>query len=161
MKRKELKKLNEFVANEYIRKFEKKHDYQFDYWVADEVGGVASFVEQYFFNYDDIRYDINENLPKGLIYDWQEQSVEYAMKEGERTMSFKSYAMGLRYEDLPLKDETPEVSKEVLEAYTFSKTITNSNCGVSTTTCTTNKDTPFTYTSKEHPITKIRLYFHR
>ena len=31
--------------------FEEKHGYEFSYWVGDEPGGIACFIDQYFFNF--------------------------------------------------------------------------------------------------------------
>mgnify|MGYP003546148136 FL=1 len=46
-----LKKQYEQAVNRYIEKFVKKHGYQFTYWVSDEVGETACFIEQYYFNF--------------------------------------------------------------------------------------------------------------
>lgn len=70
-----LQKQYEDVCNEYIKVFVKKHGYEFDYWIADQVGGIASFIEQYFFNLQDIVWDINSNQPEGLIFKWQDESL--------------------------------------------------------------------------------------
>lgn len=66
----------EVVCNKYINVFSKKHDIEFTGWVADEIGEIAVFIEQYFFNFKDIRYDIDNNCPKGAIFEWQEFCVE-------------------------------------------------------------------------------------
>ncbi len=77
------------VVDKYIFKFEKKHGYEFTYWVSNNVGEVACFIDQYFFNFDDIRYDINNKIPKGLIFKWQDYCVEKAFEK--TTVNFKSY----------------------------------------------------------------------
>lgn len=93
------KKEFEKVANSYIHGFAKKHEVDFEFWVGDEVGGVACFNSEYFFNFDDIRHDIDNNIPKGLISDWQNDTVEYNL-HGMKSINFKSYAIGLRYADI-------------------------------------------------------------
>jgi hypothetical protein len=89
------------ICNEYVHKFSKKQGISFDYWVGDEVGGIASFCEQYFFNFHDISWDINSRQPKGLMLKWQEDVIENYDAEG--TISYYSYSNGLRYECLDKK----------------------------------------------------------
>ncbi len=85
------------VVEKYINKFVKKHGYEFSNWVSDEVGSIACFIDQYFFNFNDIRYDIDNNIKKVLIFRWQDDGVEDG---GKNNINFKSYIKGLRYEDL-------------------------------------------------------------
>jgi hypothetical protein len=67
------------ACNEYVALFEKKHGYQFTGWVADHVGGIAEFIEQYFFSMGDITYDIDNKLKKNVIFKWQDYAVEKGM----------------------------------------------------------------------------------
>lgn len=93
-----LKQKYDKICNEYITEFVKKHDYEFSSWVSDEVGGIACFIEQYFFCFEDIVYDINNNCPKELIFKWQEDCVENM--DNNKKINFKSYCMGLRFQDI-------------------------------------------------------------
>lgn len=96
-----LKEQHEQAVNRYIEKFVKKHGYEFTDWVADEVGGIAVFIEQYYLNFSDIKYDIDNKVKKGLIFRHQEDSVEHHLTVNQvETINFKSYVMGLRYEHL-------------------------------------------------------------
>ena len=95
-----LKQRYESIATAYLNKFIKKQDLDFDGWVSDDIGGIAFFCCQYFFNLDDIRYDIDNNCEKGLILRWQEDGVDYHMKGNTDTINYHSYHKGLRYEDL-------------------------------------------------------------
>ena len=98
---KKLKVQYEDVCNEYIRRFCEKQDIEFDGWVGNEVGGIASFICQYFFTIDDITLDMNTNQPVGLILDWQSDGVDYNIfNETPQNINYKSYTMGLRYKDL-------------------------------------------------------------
>jgi len=92
MKR-DLKKEYEAICNEYIKDFVKKQGYEFSYWVADKVGGIACFIEQYFFNIDDIRYDIDNKVKKGRIFEWQDFCIENSENECERNVNFESYLL--------------------------------------------------------------------
>lgn len=96
-----LKTQYENVCNEYIRRFCEKQDIEFDGWVGNEVGGIAGFASQYFFTIDDIALDMNTKQPIRLILDWQSDGVDYNMfNETPQNINYKSYTMGLRYEDL-------------------------------------------------------------
>ena len=97
----ELRRMYEDVCNKYVELFCKKQGIDFDYWIADEVGDISSFACQYFFSISDIIYDLNHKVKKGIILQWQEDSVE---NEGQ-SINFPSYAKGLRYSDLKVAPE--------------------------------------------------------
>lgn len=127
--KKKVNKLSKFeleyneIVFKYLKKFEKKHGYEFSNWVSNEIGGIAVFIEQYFFNFDDIRTDIDNNVKKGLIFTWQEDGVEYALNnpnEETTNINFKSYISGLRYSDLKRKDLIVLKKKSKLKLITFS-----------------------------------------
>ena len=97
----ELNKQWDFVCNEWVRKFCNKQSISFDGWLGNEVGGIASFACQYYFNLSDIILDINTKQPKGLILNWQNDGVDFNMfNEHPQHINYKSYTMGLRYEQL-------------------------------------------------------------
>lgn len=90
------KQLFRHVCELYVSEFEKKQELDFDYWVADEVGGMADFSSSYFFSLQDIVYDMDTEQPAGRIIDWQHYTVE-----NEVQINYKSYCRGLR----PKKEE--------------------------------------------------------
>jgi hypothetical protein len=101
IKLKELNKHYEFVCNEWVKKFCNKQLIDFDGWVSNEVGGIASFCCQYFFSLSDIILDINTKQPKGLIFQWQSDGVDFNLSNTvPQNINYKSYTMGLRYEQL-------------------------------------------------------------
>jgi hypothetical protein len=93
---KELKEQYEFVCTEYITRFCKKQGIAFDGWVANEIGGMASFCDQYYFGFNEIAMDVDRGCKKGLILEWQDGCVE---NQGKK-MSYYSYVMGLRFTDI-------------------------------------------------------------
>lgn len=93
-----LKKRYEDVCNEYLQLFIKKHGYEFSFWVGDDVGDCACFIDQYFFSFSDIAYDINTKCKKGLIFEWHDYNLEL----GENAINYYSYSKGLRM-DSPKK----------------------------------------------------------
>lgn len=89
------------VCNDIVTKFSNKQGLEFDGWVADEVGGIAGFALQYFFNISDIILDLKTKQPKGFILEWQSDGVDYNMfNEKQEYINYKSYISGLRYKDL-------------------------------------------------------------
>ena len=90
-----LKSMYETACNQYVQKFANKQGIEFDGWVGDEVGGLAAFNCEYFFNISEIVLDINTKQPKCAILNWQNDNVEFDQK-----INYKSYTMGLRCKDL-------------------------------------------------------------
>ena len=94
-----LKERYEACCDEYLQKFAEKQEIEFDYWVGDIVGEVASFLDQYFFGINEIIYDIEQDCKAGLILEWQDDNVEFGEDTGY-CINYRSYAKGLRYSDI-------------------------------------------------------------
>lgn len=88
------------VLSAYIQMFEDKHELDLQYIVNDDIMGVLDFGDVYFFNTTDVVYDIDHDLPKGLILQWAEDSIDDSKNPARQTINLLSYAMGLRFEDL-------------------------------------------------------------
>lgn len=99
-KERQLREELEEILKSYIRKFEAKHDVEMQYSVDDELIGVLDFGYVYFFNTADVVFDIDHDLPKGLILQWAEDSVDDSKNPTRQTINLHSYAKGLRFEDL-------------------------------------------------------------
>lgn len=91
-------KLDE-ILKEYIRLFEEKHEVFFDCAVGDDLTGLLCFGEHLFIARDVI-YDIDNNLPKRLIFEWQNDSFDSLKNPNNKVVNLSSYAKGLRFEDL-------------------------------------------------------------
>nr|DAX41380.1 MAG TPA: hypothetical protein [Caudoviricetes sp.] len=88
------------VLSAYIQMFEDKHEVDMQYSVDDELIGELCFGDAYFFHIADVVYDIDHDLPKGLILQWAEDSVDDSKNPTRQTINLHSYAQGLRFEDL-------------------------------------------------------------
>jgi hypothetical protein len=77
------------ACNDIVSVFARKQGLTFDFWVADEIGGVACFGDIYFFSLQDMLYDIEGRRKKGLILQWIEDAVEANEKEPD--IEFASY----------------------------------------------------------------------
>jgi len=88
---KNLRKTYENSVKEYLSQFIIKHDFpELEFWVGDEIGGIAQ-IGDYYFNFQDIKLDIDDNIPEPTILDWYEYSVENEIK-----VSFKKWLDGRR-----------------------------------------------------------------
>ena len=86
------KKLDK-ILKKYIKKFEKKHGLTFEFAVSDDLMGVICFGCVFYFDINDIVYDIDTKQPKYLILDWLYDSMHQ-----DKYINFQSYSNGLRYE---------------------------------------------------------------
>ena len=94
-----LKKEYDKVINDFIKLFEEKQGVCFEYWIADNIGGIACFGDILFFNLDDIVYDLTSNQPKGQIIDWVYESIY----NEDAKLNYYSYSKGLKFSDLKKK----------------------------------------------------------
>jgi hypothetical protein len=85
-----LKSNYEKAVNDYVKVFEEKQDCYIQYWVADRIGEICE-VADCFFNFTDIKTDIDENADVGLIFEWF-WSDEFQ----KHNINYYSYIKGLR-----------------------------------------------------------------
>jgi hypothetical protein len=98
----QLKKQYELTCSEYVEKFSRKQGIKFNYWVSDNIGGIACFIDQYFFSFNDIRIDMEAKQPKGLIIEWNDAIIDYHSKNNKQAsyINYGSYIKGFRFENL-------------------------------------------------------------
>jgi hypothetical protein len=90
-----LKEEFEIVVNKYMGEFCVKQDMNLFHWIGCDVGETVN-IGDYYFNFDDIRRDIDQNVPVGVILDWYNESLE-AHYENETQINYRSYLMGARF----------------------------------------------------------------
>lgn len=91
------------ITLEYLEAFLRKHGFYDDetgeycdyYWIGDDVGGVVD-VADYCIPFDDIRYDIDNGVPKGTYESYYECAADHGF-----SFNFRSYATGYRPEEEP------------------------------------------------------------
>lgn len=94
----ELKEEFKLLCNEYMRRFAKKQEIPWDKfdetncWVANDPGTIAC-VNDMFFNFEDIRYDVDNNIEPDKIIDWYWKYQERA-ELGLIFMNYPSYCKG-------------------------------------------------------------------
>jgi len=83
-KEKTIKELFEGACLLYIEVFCRKHDIKFDYHMNFDIVVCGD----YYFNFTDIRYDIDNDIEAGLIEKWYYDSL----LDDNLKVNFKSYA---------------------------------------------------------------------
>lgn len=91
----ELDKRYKEVCNDYLKRFCEKHEMNLEPnpWVGDCVGEVA-MIGDYFFNFDDIRYDLDNDCEDEAILEWYDYDLRLAELGCERRINFKSWVKG-------------------------------------------------------------------
>lgn len=105
------------IANAYLRAFCEKHEYEYtEEWVGQRFGEVAVLGDE-FYDFNDIRYDIDNNIPVGEIEKWTRYTAHLAELECPHTINFSSWCLGapLPYSEEML-DEIESARRRVEEA---------------------------------------------
>lgn len=93
-----MKKQFENIAKDYVEAFLRKHqmydeetgEYYSYEWVSNEIGSVLC-VSDYYIPFDDIRYDIDNAVPKDIYF----QYYDYVL-ENDSKINYRSYLKGMR-----------------------------------------------------------------
>jgi hypothetical protein len=92
---KTLQETYEKCVNDYTKLFCDKQGFDLEFWCTDRPGSVGCFGD-YFFDFNDIVFDVNTNQPKGQIIQWYDESVSNVLAGGCR-INYLSYTKGIRY----------------------------------------------------------------
>lgn len=73
-----LRKEYEIAANKYIDALLSMYEMDsfYGYWIADVVGGVYVYGDTYFFNFDDVRYLVDNEIPLDVFEEWSDYCIE-------------------------------------------------------------------------------------
>ena len=90
------------VCEAYLKAFCEKHGYVFEdcYWPGDDVGSVAILSDDFTsVNMDDIRYDIDNDVPENVFDEWWQHSydthaVEISTGMKLRHINYSSWCKG-------------------------------------------------------------------
>ena len=88
-----LKTKYEKIVEQYLIAFVEKQELDIEncYWVADRIGEILSVNEQYYFSFDDIRFDVDNNIKAGTILDWQQESIDNYSKKKKYKINYENY----------------------------------------------------------------------
>lgn len=96
------------VCNQYLRRFCKimELDYEYAYWPGGDIGSVAVWEDGTAYNMDEIRYVVDNNIPKETVEAWWDYSyqIHYINSEYHALQNYKelpnvnleSYCKGAR-----------------------------------------------------------------
>ena len=81
------------IVEQYLMAFVEKQELDIEncYWVADKIGEILSINEQYYFNFDDIRFDVDNNIKAGTILEWQQESIDNYSKKKKYKINYENY----------------------------------------------------------------------
>jgi hypothetical protein len=81
----------------YIHAFERKHDCEMGFAVCNDLMGTLCFGDN-FFSMDNVIFDVENDLPANMIYEWQAAGVEAHFKDAATPqINLQSWHMGARY----------------------------------------------------------------
>ena len=88
-----LKTKYEKIVEQYLIAFVEKQELDIENceWVADRVGELLSVNEQYCFSFDDIRFDVDNNVKERLIFRWQDESLDNYFKKKNYKINYENY----------------------------------------------------------------------
>ena len=84
--------LFEYAARNLIKEFCHKQDLQFEFENSDIEAGVVC-LSDYFFNIEDIYFDMKHNKPQGKILQWYDYRLMH-----NSNINYRSYCIGMREE---------------------------------------------------------------
>ena len=81
-----------------VEMFCKKQETCVEHIVTDDITGIYAIGDN-FFNLSDMYYDLKENKPKGLIFEWQNYVINYNISNHctNSSINYKSYCLGARF----------------------------------------------------------------
>ena len=88
-----LKTKYEKIVEQYLIAFVEKQELDIEncYWVADKIGEILSINEQYYLSFDDIRFDVDNNIKAGTILEWQQESIDNYSKKKKYKINYENY----------------------------------------------------------------------
>jgi hypothetical protein len=64
------------AVHAYIDEFQKRYEIEFDGWVGDIIGEIATWGE-FFFNFSEIKYCIDNNISFNYLVNWYDLILKY------------------------------------------------------------------------------------
>ena len=89
----------EKACNDYVKRFIKMYALSSDdFWVGEEVGGIVC-VSDYFINFLDVVYMVDNNIGWDVFLNWYDYTLELSIKNGIKTNkipipNLQSWCMG-------------------------------------------------------------------
>lgn len=83
------------ICNNYLFEFCNKHEYAYepDCWIAGDPGTIVNIGDM-FVSMDNIRYDIDNDVPEEYFERWYWKSLEVYELVGEKYMNYENFCRG-------------------------------------------------------------------
>ena len=83
------------LCNKYLKKFCEKHEYTYeaDCWVASDPGTIANIGDM-FVSMENIRYDLDNDIPEEYFEKWYWKALEVYELVGEKFMNYENFCKG-------------------------------------------------------------------
>ena len=83
------------ICNKYLKKFCDKHEYTYesDCWIHNDPGTIAN-IGDLFVSMENIRYDIDNDIPEEKFEKWYWKSLEVYELVGEKYMNYENFCKG-------------------------------------------------------------------
>lgn len=84
----------EKACNDIVKAFEEKQGCEFTDWIGIKgisTGSIACFIDQYYFNMEDLILDLKTDQPKGFIFEWHDKTLKQ-----KNRINYSHYIMGAR-----------------------------------------------------------------
>lgn len=93
-----IRKRYENAVHEYCLAFCQKHGYDYnpDDWVGGDIGGVLNINDDYFFDFDDIRYDIDHDIAEEVFLQWYDYKTRVNLVQGAYPVNYRLWCNGFR-----------------------------------------------------------------
>ena len=78
----------ENIINDYIKEFENRVEFKFDYWIAERIGEIACFGD-YYFDFRDVKFVIDNDIILDYLIDWYYFTIDFQ----ECKINLENYCM--------------------------------------------------------------------
>lgn len=125
----EIQKNYKDAIEQYCTAFCEKHgdEYNPKRWMYEEMGGLYLLEGKTPFSIDDIRFDIDNDIPSETLFKWKEYQYRLALLGTGLTVTYKDYVHGFRpYTEAQLmrmrelteqREATEKEFKELIDSY--------------------------------------------
>ena len=99
MNKKNLKSDYEYAINEYIDYFCKTNKTSLEYWIGDDIGGIAN-IQDILLNFHDIKYCVDNNISFDWLQHWYYYNYDNFTEQIPKNINLTTYCSLRKNQDL-------------------------------------------------------------